>query len=90
MSYGTHMIMNDTSLKAEQVQLGLLRAAGVMRRVELVRNVSASVIEMSRRAIARCHPDWSELDVKLEFVKLNYGEAMADRVRHHIGLKAHG
>lgn len=82
--------MNDTSLKAEQVQINLLRVAGVARRVELVRSVSSSVIEMSRRAIARCHPDWSEVEVKVEFVKLNYGEAIADRVRQRIGLKAYG
>jgi hypothetical protein len=82
--------MNDTSLKAEQVQINLLRAAGVARRVELVRSVSSSVIDMSRRAIARCHPDWSEVEVKVEFVKLNYGEAIADRVRQRIGLNAYG
>ena len=82
--------MNDTSLKAEQVQINLLRAAGVARRVELVRSVSGSVIDMSRRAIARRHPDWSEVEVKVEFVKLNYGEAIADRVRQRIGLNAYG
>jgi hypothetical protein len=45
---------------------------------------------MSRRAIARRHPDWSEVEVKVEFVKLNYGEAIADRVRQRIGLNAYG
>lgn len=84
------ILMNDTSLKAEQVQINLLREAGSTRRIELARNVSMGVIDMSRRAIARCHPGWSELEVKIEFVKLNYGEAMAEGVRRHMGLSTYG
>lgn len=87
---GMSSTMNDTSLKAEQVQINLLRAAGVARRIGLVRSVSGSVIDMSRRAIARNHPEWSEVEVKVEFVKLNYGEAIADRVRQRMGLKVYG
>jgi len=75
------------SSAADKVQVELLRAAGPAGRFARARSLSASVIGLSRRAIRRRHPDWSERDVVLEFVALHYGRDLADRVREHLDRK---
>ena len=68
----------DTRPDPQHLQVGLLRNAGVARRVGLVRSLSSTVICLSRRAIRRRHPDLSEDEVSLEFVAIHYGRDLAD------------
>ncbi|MCP4679801.1 MAG: hypothetical protein GY854_30780 [Deltaproteobacteria bacterium] len=74
----------DTHPTAEKVQIDLLRQASPRRRVALVRSLSRTVIELSRRAIRRANPDASEDEVLLIFVSLHYGEDLAAAVRHDL------
>jgi hypothetical protein len=74
-------LSRDTSPDAERVQIELLRAATPSRRLALVRSLSATVVDLSRRAIRRAHPDLSEREVLLRWVALHYGEELAERVR---------
>ena len=62
------------------MQIRLLREAGVQRRFALAMSLSQTAIELSRRAIRERHPDWSEREVKLEFVRLCYGKDLAREV----------
>lgn len=57
---------------------------GVSQRVARMRSLSAEVIEMSRRAIRKIHPDWSERDVLLEWAAVHYGRDLADKLRDYL------
>ena len=76
--------LSDTSKAAEVFQVQMLKRAGTARRVDLVRNLSETMIQLSRRAIARSHPRFSSEDVDLFFVELSYGAELAGRVRQYI------
>jgi hypothetical protein len=39
---------------------------------------------LSRRAIRKRHPGWSERDLLLEFIAVHYGCELAERVRAHL------
>lgn len=71
----------DTAPDAERVQLALIRAAPVSRRLHLAFSLSATVINLARRAIARAHPDASPEERSLLFVERHYGAALASELR---------
>ncbi|OFW16342.1 MAG: hypothetical protein A3F69_05080 [Acidobacteria bacterium RIFCSPLOWO2_12_FULL_66_10] len=71
----------DTALDAERVQVALLRAAPVARRLHLALALSATVIGAARRALARAQPHASARELDLRFVELHYGAAAADGLR---------
>ena len=71
----------DTALDAERVQVALLRAAPVARRLHMALALSATVIGVARRAIARAQPDASARDLDLRFVALHYGTEAAAGLR---------
>ena len=69
----------DTARDAERVQIALLRAAPVARRLHLALSLSATVIGAARRALARAQPHASARELDLRFVELHYGaDAAAD------------
>ena len=69
----------DTALDAERVQVALLRAAPVARRLHLALALTATVIGVARRALAQPHASARELD--LRFVELHYGTDTAEGLR---------
>jgi hypothetical protein len=71
----------DTTAEAERVQLALLRAAPVSRRLQLAWSLTAAAINAARRGIARAEPDASPVERDLRFVALHYGRDLADAVR---------
>ena len=66
------------------MQLELLRAATPARRFALARSLTQTTIELSREAIRRQRPHLTDLEVKLEWVALSYGEDLAFRVRKYL------
>lgn len=77
----------DTHPKAEQVQISLLRQATVAKRLAVMCSLSQITIQLSRRAIRRANPTYSQLEVKLAFVAYHYGEELARRLRHYLEQK---
>ena len=71
----------DTSLDAERVQVALLRAAPIARRLHVAMAMSATVIGAARRALARAQPDASARELDLRFVELHYGADVAAGLR---------
>jgi hypothetical protein len=81
----------DTDADADGVQIALLRAATVQRRLQLALSLSATVIGSARRALARNYPDWSPLERDLKFVEIHYGADLAAELREHLtALRASG
>jgi hypothetical protein len=76
--------LNDTSAEAEKIQIQMLRNATPAQRFARARSLSRSVISLSRRAIGRNKPLFSDLEVKMEFVSLHYGKSLADKVSRYI------
>ena len=72
---------SDTDEATEQAHLELLRRASPGRRLSLALSVSATVVGLSRRGLARTHPGLSEEEIGLRFVEQNYGEELAHDLR---------
>ncbi len=71
----------DTSVEAEQVQIELIRAAPVSRRLHMAWSLSATVIGVARRALARAQPQANQRELDLRFVELHYGPDLAAALR---------
>jgi hypothetical protein len=74
----------DTTPQAEKVQIELIRKSSVSRRISRVRSLSQTVIFLSRRAIQRANPSFSEREVDLAFVEHHYGKDLAERLRLYL------
>jgi hypothetical protein len=78
----------DTTAEAERVQVELLRAAPVSRRLHLAWSLSARAITAARRAIARAHPDATSVERDLRFLEVHYGVELARGVREELERRA--
>jgi len=78
----------DTSLAAEQVQLALLRQAGMARRVDLAAEMTRFAIAGTRAALVRRHPQASAAEIDLLFVEQHSGPALAARLRAALHAEA--
>ena len=74
---------SDTSPDVELRQMELLRSMSPTERVNLAFRLSTEVIQASKRAIARLHPEFSPRQVEHAFVELHYGKELADGLRAH-------
>jgi len=73
--------MNDTSQEIEEIQTKMLRNATTAKRFSQARSLSSTVIHLSRRAIRRRRPGFSEEEVNIEFVSLHYGKELAEKLK---------
>lgn len=73
---------DDTTRDADDVQMTLLRGASVARRLRLAFGLSATAINLAKRAIARAHPAASQDELDLVFVEIHYGTGLARQLRH--------
>jgi hypothetical protein len=76
--------LTDTDPETARVQMDLLRRASPARRLRLALSLSQSVLTLSRDGIARRLPGAGPREVGLEFVRLHYGEELADELRRHL------
>jgi hypothetical protein len=67
------MPVSDTSARAAAVQLALYRKAGAAARVRIAVELSDAVRQTAIAGIRRRHPEYSERDVSLSFLRLVYG-----------------
>ena len=73
-------LASDTSLAAEQAQVQLLRAATVARRAHLALSLTRTTLSLARRALRRARPGANERDLRLAFIEVHYGTALARRL----------
>lgn len=79
--------IQDTSPEAESFLIRLLRDKPAAARLGDAVAASNRVAQQCKEAIRRNHQDFSEEDVNLEFIALNYGQEIAAKVRAHLGKK---
>lgn len=77
----------DTSPEAARVQIDLLRRATPARRFELMCSLTSSVRQMARNAIQRLHPEMTERERNLLFVRIHYGAKLAGELAAHLSRK---
>jgi hypothetical protein len=75
----------DTHPNAEKVVISLMRKASPAKKFSQVRSLSQTMMQLSRRAIARANPNLDEQEIDLLFVSLHYGKDLADRLREYLG-----
>ena len=80
----------DTSPEMERIQIELIRKASSTKIFGLVRSMSQTMIQASRRNIRKLHPDASEEEITLIFVELYYGKEIAHLVRSQIEKRRNG
>lgn len=77
----------DTHPDALEVQLNLFRNMSGQQRVAKAIALSSQVLAMSKAAIRRQNPDFTEQQVLLTFVEQNYGAELARSVESHLKVK---
>ena len=76
--------LSDTDPKIEKIQISLIRMSKISDRIALLNSLSQTVINLSRKAIARANPGLSEKELNYKFVKYHYGDDIAERLVKHI------
>ncbi len=76
--------ISDTNSKAEEFLYSLMRNAGAAEKMSRIRSLSESIILLSRRAIRRANPDFSDQEVNNAFVELHYGEELAGKLLEYL------
>jgi hypothetical protein len=76
-----HARSPDTDPAAEQVQIALLRAAPISRRLTLAVSLTESVRSFARRAAKRRWPAADEREIRLHLVEIHFGREVADAIR---------
>jgi hypothetical protein len=77
-------MLSDTHPDAERVQIELLRQTSAAQRFRMTVNLTAALVDSSRRTIAAQNPDLSPRELSLRCVQLYYGEALAERLRDYL------
>lgn len=79
--------LDDTNPGIKEIQISLIRKAGVAERTMHARSLSGTVVNLSRRAISRTHPGHNQQELDLIFVSLHYGNDIADRLESYLARK---
>lgn len=80
-------LSRDTHPKAEEVLIGLIRKASVAKRISRMHSLTRTILRLSKRAIAKANPGLSEQELNLLFVKIHYGDELANRLHTYLEHK---
>lgn len=78
------MIWTDTSQEASDAQISALQSKSTSHRLALTLTLSETVAALSKRAIRRANPSFSEDELRCRFVELHYGKLLADNFRTYL------
>ncbi len=73
--------VNDTNPKVESILIEMISKLTISQRLSDTLSFSFSVIQLSKRAIYRANPCKSYSDLDLIFVRLHYGNELADKLK---------
>jgi hypothetical protein len=79
--------LTDTHPEAERAQVEILRRASPARRLQLTLELTNRVYRNAIQAIRRAHPGFTDDEVKLFFIELNYGADLASRVKENLNKR---
>ncbi len=79
----------DTNIKSEKMLISLLREKSAAEKFALIRSLSQSTIQLSKRAIARANEGIDDDHLNVLFIDLHYGKELANQFKRRIEEK-HG
>lgn len=74
----------DSTVQSERMQISLLRGKNAAQKFSLIRALSQSTVQSSKRAIARANRGFDENQVNVFFVDLHYGKELAKRFMEYL------
>ena len=74
----------DTDPKAEKVLISLIRKTTPAKKLSQVRSLSQTMMQLSRRAIARANQEFDEQEVSLVFIAHHYGKDLSEQLRKYL------
>lgn len=77
----------DTNVKSEQVLISLLREKSTAKKFALIRSLSQSTIQLSKRALARANDGVDDDQLNVLFVALHYGRELANQFKRRLDEK---
>jgi hypothetical protein len=77
----------DTHKKSEHLLISLLREKTAAKKFALIRSLSQSTIQLSKKAIARANKNMDDDQVNVILIDLHYGRELAQRFQRFIGEK---
>ncbi len=79
-------LTEDTHPEAEQVQIEIWRSWTPEKRIACAASLMVTVRQTVEQAIRAQHPEFSEAERRIEFLRRAYGEEIANRVQQHLAL----
>lgn len=73
----------DTDVRIEEELIKKFRAMNCSERFFKAVHLTDFVMKQSREAIAEANPNLNELEQKILFISVHYGEELAERVREY-------
>lgn len=74
----------DTSEVVEKLQFERLRRMGRKQRLEMGLGRVDESLALMQRALRRIHPDWTPAQLHEEWVRVQFGDALAARISDHL------
>ena len=74
----------DTKPETEKFLISLLRETPLSKRMKQVLSFSSSILRLSKRGISRANPDLSEQEKDTLFVRVHYGNQLAEKFKTFI------
>ena len=87
---GMSSLSLDTHPDAERVWIELIRKASLERRFQLVRSLSATAIDLARRAIAEANPGFTADELSVAFVRVHHGDDLAGCLDRFLARRRRG
>lgn len=84
LSILTMLPQDDTNPRMREKQISLIRQLSVAERISLLRSFSATIIQLSRRAVARANPALSKEELHCKIVAHHYGNDLANRLHKYL------
>jgi hypothetical protein len=80
----------DTKPETERILISLIKKKSFSKKFFQILSFSQTIIQLSKRAIAKANKDLDVDQVKLLFIEYHYGKDLADRVKSYIANKNNG
>ena len=77
-------MITDTAAEMDFILIENARKMTVSERLTQMRRLSSLTAQMSKRAIARANPQFTNAEVDVMFVELHYGRELATHYREYL------
>jgi hypothetical protein len=82
--------LTDTNPEAEKILIEIRRNMSVSKKLMQVFSFSSEIIKLSKRAISRANPHLTEDEKKILFIRLHYGDDLADKFQSFLAQRPYG